>query len=225
VQLIGVGLFSFIIGNVASLIANLDVARASYRRKVEEVTTFCRSKRIPVGLQTRILSYYEYMWERHRSILSDEVVGDLPHTLRVEVGLFLNREIIEKVSFFCNTSELFIREIIEELELATFLPNDFIIKEGEFGDCMYFVNSGQVDVIVDGQTVATLGEGAFFGEAALLKGALRNASVKTKTYCDAYRLSKRSFDTLRARYPEFDAHVQEILEAREKETASQRPKE
>ena len=62
---------------------------------------------------------------------------------------------------------------------------DNIIKEGDVGEFMFVVLNGQVDVIktVNGKEVylATLGPGTFVGEGALVSGATRNATVKSKT--------------------------------------------
>lgn len=42
-ELVGVGMFGFIIGNIASLIANLDSAKAQHRGKMEAVGAFIRA--------------------------------------------------------------------------------------------------------------------------------------------------------------------------------------
>jgi voltage-gated potassium channel len=54
VMVFGVGMYGYIIGNVATLIANLDVARAVYRTKMEEINDFLRRQRVPAGLQKRV---------------------------------------------------------------------------------------------------------------------------------------------------------------------------
>ncbi len=45
---------------------------------------------------------------------------------------------------------------------------DFIVTAGDVGTEMYFISQGEVEVVVDGRVVGTLGEGSFFGEIALL---------------------------------------------------------
>jgi CRP-like cAMP-binding protein len=136
----------------------------------------------------------------------------------VDISLFLNRRIIEKVSLFKEADEIFIREVVQLLHSMVFLPDDYIIRQGEHGNCMYFLSSGDVEVLVSGQKVAQLGAGSPFGEAALLQDEKRNASVRALAYCDVYRLSKADFDSLRKKYPEFDARVRKILEDRLRDT-------
>jgi len=217
VQIIGVGMFGYIIGNVATLIVNIDSARADYRNKMEEVRNYMRINEIPAPIQDRVKNYYHYLWETRRRITSVDFKSTLPKTLRLEISLFLNREILEKVSLFKNTDEVFIHEVVEELEPLVFLPGDFIIRQGEWGDCMYFLCKGSAEVCVNGKQVAVLTEGSPFGETALLENEQRNASIRATTYCDVYRLSQQSFEHLRIKHPEFDKQVKEISLQRQNE--------
>jgi hypothetical protein len=218
VMIFGVGMYGYIIGNVSSLIANLDVARANYQKKMEEINEYLHTKKVPATLQTRVRDYYAYLWETQKSVSSVSIVEELPHTLSMEVLLFLNRAILEKVSLFKNANEIFIREVVQLLRPMVFLPDDYIIRQGEYGDCMYFLSNGEVEVVVNGVRVATLGQGSPFGETALIQGENRMASIRALSYCDVYKLAKSDFDTLRGRYPEFDAQVKKVVEARIKDT-------
>jgi voltage-gated potassium channel len=218
VMVFGVGMYGYIIGNVATLIANLDVARSSYQNKMEEINDFLRTHKVPVGLQGRVRNYYAYLWETKKSIAKVSITEELPHTLSMEIALYLNRSILEKVSLFKNADEIFIREIVQLLQPLVFLPDDYIILQGEFGDCMYFLSNGDVEVVVNGVPVATLGQGSPFGETALIQGERRNASIRALTYCDVYKLSKPDLDGLRGRYPDFDRQMRKVAAARLRDT-------
>jgi hypothetical protein len=218
VMIFGVGMYGYIIGNVATLIANLDVSRANYQKKMEEINDFLRTKRVPPPLQGRVRNYYAYLWETQKSVSTIAMTEELPHTLSMEILLYLNRAILEKVSLFKNANEIFIREIVQLLRPMVFLPDDYIIRQGEYGDCMYFLSNGDVEVLVNGVRVAALGQGSPFGETALIQGEKRMASIRALDYCDVYKLSKSDFDALRGRYPDFDAQVKKVVEDRLKDT-------
>ena len=72
-----------------------------------------------------------------------------------------------------------------------------IVRQGEEGDKFYVIRSGSASVYREapgGRTlVATLGEAEFFGEAALVTGEPRNATVIAKTDLDLYVLAKADF--------------------------------
>jgi len=216
VQIIGVGMFGYIIGNVATLIVNIDTARADFRTKMEEVGNYMRTKHIPAPIRDRVRNYYNYLWETRKGISDVDFMTTLPRTLRLEIALYLNRGIIEKVSLFKNADDVFIHEIIEELEPLVFLPGDVVIRHGELGDCMYFLSTGSVEVIANEKRIAVLLEGSPFGETALLQNEKRNASVRALSYCDVYKLSQHSFHRLRKKHPDFDKRVTTIAVERQK---------
>lgn len=56
-------------------------------------------------------------------------------------------------------------------------PGQVIARQAEVGSGFFIVASGTVRVVRDGQTVATLGPGEFFGELSVLDGQPRTAQV------------------------------------------------
>ncbi|KAI6226494.1 CAMP-dependent protein kinase [Aphelenchoides fujianensis] len=56
-----------------------------------------------------------------------------------------------------------------------------IIEQGEDGDNFYVIDSGDVDVFVNGQYCLTINEGGSFGELALIYGTPRAATVVAKS--------------------------------------------
>jgi CRP-like cAMP-binding protein len=63
-----------------------------------------------------------------------------------------------------------------------FEKNSLIIQKGsQVKDYFYIIEHGVVEVMIDGQVVATLSKGDFFGEEALLTGKARNANIWAKS--------------------------------------------
>ncbi len=220
IELIGAGMYGFIIGNIANIIANIDIAKSQYQEKMEKVTTFMKYKHIPSDLKDKINDYYEYLWESRRGYDESSILADLPKPLQTSISLFLNRDIIQKVPLFQNTSEEFIKDIILNLEPVVFTPGDYVVIKGEIGYEMYFISRGSVDVVSEDEKIvyATLGAGSFFGEIALLFSAPRNATIKAREYCDCYSLNKETFDEILGRFPEFARKMREEAEKRKAET-------
>ncbi len=219
IEIIGAGMYGLIIGNIANLIANIDVAKAQYREKMEKLNTFLRYRNIPVDLSRKINDYFEYLWQTRRGYEESDVLKELPPSLKTWVALYLNKEVIEKVPIFEGASQEFIKETILHLTSVVFTPGDYIVTAGEVGYDMFFISKGTVDVVsADGTTTyATLSEGQFFGEIALLLSMPRTASIIARDYCDLYRLDKETFDRILARYPSFAATIRELAEKRREE--------
>eukprot|EP01052_Picozoa_sp_SAG31_P017947 SAG31_NODE_1251_length_9110_cov_5.844412_5_plen_193_part_00 len=65
------------------------------------------------------------------------------------------------------------------------MPGDTIIVEGERGDRMFFVSSGQVEVVNrDDLVLKVLSRGDYVGELALLSDEPRAASAMARTFCE-----------------------------------------
>ncbi|MEO6048302.1 MAG: cyclic nucleotide-binding domain-containing protein [Candidatus Kapaibacterium sp.] len=216
VMIIGVGVYGYVIGNIASLLANIDPARTKYMETMERLTAFMRYRHIPHDLQNRIRDYYNYLWEKRLGYDESEILDTLPSSLGIEVSMFLKRDIIERVPMFKGASQEFIREIALRMRPMIFTPNDYVFHAGEPGREMYFISQGVLDVVsADGTDVySTLTDGDFFGEIALLLGQPRTASIRAVTYCDLYRLDKEMFERVLADYPDIAEHIGRMTKER-----------
>ena len=56
-----------------------------------------------------------------------------------------------------------------------------IVKAGAGGHGLYIIKEGTVEVIRDGQRVASMGPGQFFGEISVLDGGPRTADVRAQS--------------------------------------------
>ena len=216
VMIIGVGVYAFIIGNIASILTNIDPARSRYLQQRERLTAFMQYHHLPRDLQQRIREYYDYLWEQRLVFDETKVIKDLPPSLSAEVSMFLKRDLIEQVSLFQGASDAFIREVALDLQAVVVTPGDYIIRAGERGRDMYFISRGTVDVLApDGVTVyRTMAAGAFFGEIALFLEQPRSASIRARSYCDLYRLDKMMFDRILAHYPNVAEQIRALAEER-----------
>jgi CRP-like cAMP-binding protein len=224
VQLTGAGMYGYIIGNLASMLANSDLARTQFRAKMEKIQTFMQYRDVPGDLQDSIRTYYDYLWNNRRGFDESAVLDELPSSLKLKVALHLNKEIIEKVPMFRGASDEFIRQIVLNLKAVLFTPGDYIFRKGEMGDQMYFISRGKVEIVSeDGGTVfATLSEGGFFGEIALLFSSERTASVRAAEYCDLYTLDKFTFDNVLQKFPEIAEQVHAMAEERRQKTIAEK---
>jgi hypothetical protein len=106
-----------------------------------------------------------------------EILNDLPHHLKTAVALYLNADIISNVPLFQDSVPGFIPSMSVHLKSQIYSPNEVIFHIGDIGREMYFINKGTVDIISrDGKLLASLSDGAYFGEIALLFQGRRTAT-------------------------------------------------
>ena len=74
---------------------------------------------------------------------------------------------------------------------------EVIVRQGDVGDCMYVIQSGKVEVVMekDGKEIrlAELGEGDFFGEMALFEKDVRSATVRPLGEVRALTVDRKMF--------------------------------
>lgn len=223
VQLIGVSSYGYIIGNIANMLSNMDMAKARHRERVDRMNSFMKSKKIPEHLQEQVYQYYNYLWETRRGYNDMTILSELPESFRFEFAMLLNKSIIEKVPLFKGAEPSLLRELIFKLKPCIYIPGDTICAYGEIGDKMYFINKGHAEVVSqDGkETYAMLHEGDFFGEIALLLKQPRNANIRAIDYCDLYSLDKESFESVVGNYPAFEQHIKNMVHERMRGSANQ----
>lgn len=68
-----------------------------------------------------------------------------------------------------------------------------IVTQGSLGHDFYLILEGRAAVLRDGEQVAELGPGEYFGELALLDGATRNATVTATEASTLLVLGQREF--------------------------------
>ncbi len=217
VMFLGISMYAFIIGNVTSLVANLDANQSHFREKLTQIQSYMRNRGIPSSLQKQVRDYYQYMWEYNRDIsLELDFLEELPHSLKTQIYLYLYRELLSKVPLFKDADPSFIEDLVIKLKPRILPPNDYIIREEQIGHEMYFIKRGEVEAFSEktGQVYRTMSAGSFFGEIALLYSSRRTAAVKTLTYCELFVLYKDDFQQVLNNYPHFSERVEEIAKQR-----------
>ena len=97
-------------------------------------------------------------------------------------------------------------EILVRMRMHQLRRGTCIIREGEDGDSFYIVASGLVSVHRKNSAgretrLAHLGEGAFFGEMALLQGGLRTATVRVEEDAQVFEISRELLEEVIEQYP------------------------
>jgi putative ABC transport system ATP-binding protein len=122
------------------------------------------------------------------SIVSNVVVGET-----VQICEFLHR-----VEPFRHLSPSEITHVAEQMKKRSYRLGSQIIRQGDEGDEFFLMVDGEVEVTTleraGGSPIATLGPGEFFGEAALISGEPRNATVTSRSDVTTYVLDKKNFN-------------------------------
>ena len=106
--------------------------------------------------------------------------------------------------------------------LVTYADGERIFAQGDRGDEMYIVQDGEVEIVLTGDdgtevSLATLERGDFFGEMAVLEGAPRTATARSKGGCSVLPLRGALFVEMLQRDPETTLRIMRKLCSRIRE--------
>ena len=76
-------------------------------------------------------------------------VPELSTNLAKEIYLYLFSDMITKVPMFHNRPADVVQHLVLAVQTLIFMPKDYVIVKGEFGQEMFFIQSGKCDVIIE----------------------------------------------------------------------------
>ena len=89
-----------------------------------------------------------------------------------------------------------------------------VFRGGDAGETMYAVKDGEVDLVVGGTVMETVGPGGLFGEMALIEREVRSATAIAKTACQLVPIDERRLNFMVQQTPGFAMHVFRTLARR-----------
>lgn len=118
---------------------------------------------------------------------------------------------------------------VDEEEVAQIAPfadeqqvdeGTYLVREGDFSYEFMAIEDGQAEVLRDGEHVADLGPGDFFGEIGLLEKDRRTATVVAKSPMRLVTLTGWDLKRMEKSMPEAVEKVRAVIEERRPPTAS-----
>ena len=218
--MVGVLIFATIVGMVGGIITNMNVRRAEFQEKLDNIKQYMGYRSISKDLQNRVIKWFDYLWTNNHSLDEHTILQSLPDKLKAEIAIHVHFETLRKVQIFEECEAGLLEELVLKLKPQVFSPGDFICRKGDIGKEMYIIKRGRLQVVSDdGATVfATLTDGSYFGEISILNlggsGNRRTANVVSKGYSDLFCLSKQDLLEVLTEYPE----AKGLLEERGKKT-------
>lgn len=127
-------------------------------------------------------------------------------------------ERLTEVPLFAPLTEEEVAKLAETARFHTFTSGEHLIHAGDEGASMFIIHRGAVEVQTsnNGQahTIATLNEGDFFGEMALLKGDPRAADVVASEETDVLEIDYEAMKDLFTSNPSLIESLSEVITER-----------
>ena len=141
------------------------------------------------------------------------VGGHIKSNVLVKESLLLI-QYLQKCVVFANQTPDALTQIVEKMTLEKFSIGSTVIRQGDPGDKFYLIWKGRVAVVIVQDNVermvATLAEGDFFGERALMTGEPRNATIQVLDDLTVYSLGKEEFQAALAASTPFIEQIRRV---------------
>ncbi|XP_054584083.1 cyclic nucleotide-gated cation channel alpha-3 [Eptesicus fuscus] len=215
--LVGVLIFATIVGNVGSMISNMNASRTEFQAKMDAIKQYMQLRKVTKDLETRVLRWFDYLWANRKTVDEREVLKSLPDKLKAEIAINVHLDTLKKVRIFQDCEAGLLVELVLKLRPAVFSPGDYICKKGDIGREMYIIKEGKLAVVADdGLTqFVVLSDGSYFGEISILNikgsksGNRRTANIRSIGYSDLFCLSKDDLMEALTEYPDAKKALEE----------------
>ena len=132
--------------------------------------------------------------------------------------------ILRGIPLFKNLEDGDLKLIASKLHKESYPKGAYVFKEGDVGDTMYLVESGQVSVTHadSDEIIASMGPGSFVGEISLLLAQPRTASLRVAIDAELWVLSREEFEALLNTRPSIGLEMMREMGQRLADTTRQR---
>lgn len=170
-----------------------------------------KRKGIEIPFPTRIVHQYRHGVEEE-GVIKDEITSYL-----------------RGIDLFQPLSDDDIKKISATSRMEIYGEGETIFKQGDKGDTCYFVKEGAIEIVVKDvrgreSYVATLRDGAFFGEMSLLTGEDRSATAVARRDTLLIVIDSRGFSDVFVRSPDLMEELSEVMAMRSLELEEARKK-
>ena len=216
---------AFIYAIVSDYISSIYLTYSNHIESNSLVINYLELHNMPTELKKRVNKYYEILWDNFKGMNDDEIMGDLPESIAKQMKLFVFSSFTEKLTIFPKEDKAAITSLLTRLKIRLVPEGEYIIREREIRDCIYFIIRGSVLIVSGGVVLATLEQGAVFGEMAIAEKipTVRNASAFWITPVWVGSLSIEDFKIIWTSYPSFEEKIQIEVSKRKADNLTKTP--
>lgn len=120
--------------------------------------------------------------------------------------------LLKKNPMFCSLDLDLLLPIADKLVQAIYKPAEVIFSPGEEGHRLYFIVSGEIDILnLKGDAIAKLNVEDFFGEESLFNEKPRSYEAIAKTDAVLFTLSKTHLMTIISECPSVAINLLQVI--------------
>lgn len=126
----------------------------------------------------------------------------------------MNPNRLRDVPMFRHLSKTELERVAGWLQVYSVPEGDLFVREGASAHEFFMIEDGEAAVLEDGERIALLGPGDFFGEIGLLETGKRTASVVATTPMDVIVMYRPEFEQMKTELPTVADQIQAAIRSR-----------
>ncbi|XP_062218733.1 potassium channel KAT1-like isoform X2 [Phragmites australis] len=208
-MLFNLGLTAYLIGNMTNLVVHGTSRTQQFRDSIQAASEFAARHQLPEKIKQQMLSHFCLQFKTE-GLNQQAMLNGLPKGIRASIAYNLFFPIIRQIYLFHGVSNNFIAELVMEVQVEYFPPNEDIMLQNEGGADIYVIASGAVNMIttVNGneQVYRKVADGDMFGEIGALCDIPQPFTYRTAELSQLLRISKTRLTEIIHEHSE-DGHI------------------
>lgn len=154
-MIIGIGYYSYCIGNINQLISDYDASNEELVQKMDSLKYFHSQNHLPILLLNRIKKHIESTKDQKKFVDSEKFLQLIPTFYRDQVVAKTHVQVFAKVWFFQDKSKYFINSFVHELKPVSLSASEVLYLQGDDATEIYFISKGRIKLVVDLHAIIT----------------------------------------------------------------------
>lgn len=214
----GIAFYSYVVSNLSTILSTLDSRSEYIKARLQALDEFSKETHLPKELHSSIRRHITLTYKHFKlsSFSRDALVNELPAYLMNEVTLHMHKKVVDQVIFFQDKGPTFLSFIIPKLKSETLQLSEFLYRQGDYADEMYYLTAGRVHLKTeDGIVFKTYIQGSYFGEIELLTESERECTVQVcSQQAEFLSLSKSNFHKVMKEFPDIGKEIRQTAHLR-----------
>lgn len=115
--LAGVLIFATIVGNIGSMISNMNLARVDFQNRMDGVKQYMAFRKVDRELEARVIRWFAYTWAESGALDEERVLSALPDKLKAEIAIRVHLDTLRKVRIFQDCEPGLLEALVLKLRL------------------------------------------------------------------------------------------------------------
>lgn len=216
----GIGCYSFVVGNLSSVLSSLDQKQAFINEKLKLIQIFAHETQLPQEITLKIGNKVKKALDT--TSLNDEervsLVHKLSKNLRNQMATEMYGNAIRNISFFNTKDQTFVADIVPMLNYRIVKKKKLVYEKHHYADEMYFIKTGRICFIYGKKNMIfkIMIQGSYFGEIEIIENCPREFTVAAEVDSELLVMSKNLFEFMMEKYPIVAVGIKKLAIERKK---------